>query len=73
MIEHRLKSANDLSEDEEQKLFLTPKELRSFPKYANASDEEVWDAINTFHRLALISYEAFVKEENKHHYRTSME
>lgn len=65
MIEHQLKSANDLSEDEEQKLFLTPKEMRSFPKYANASQEEVWNAINTFHRLALVCYEAFVKEENK--------
>lgn len=65
MIEHRLKSANDLSEDEEHKLFLTPKEMGSYPKYANASDEEVWNAINTFHRLALICYEAFVKEENK--------
>lgn len=65
MIEHRLKSANDLSEDEEQKLFLTPEELRTYSKYANASDDEVWEAINTFHRLAIICYEAFVKEENK--------
>lgn len=45
---------NYLVEENEQKLFLTPNELRSFPKYANASDEEVWDAINTFHRLALV-------------------
>jgi hypothetical protein len=65
MIEHRLKSANDLSQDEEQKLFLTAEEMRSFPKYANASDDEVWDAINTFHSLAIICYDAFVKEENK--------
>ena len=65
MIEHRLKSADDLFEDEEQKLFLTPEELRTFPKYANASNDELWDAINTFHRLAIICYEAFVKEENK--------
>ena len=65
MIAHRLKSANDFSDDEEQKLFLTPEEMRSFPKYANASDDEVWDAINTFHKFAIICYEAFVKEENK--------
>jgi len=32
MREHRLTAANDLSEDEELKLFLTLAEMRSFPK-----------------------------------------
>jgi|GEM_PF-3543578 len=64
MITNRLKSIDELTEKEETKLFLTPKEVRSFPKYANASDEEVWNAITTLHNLALICYEAFVKEEN---------
>jgi hypothetical protein len=60
-----LKSIENWPEEKEKKLFLTAEEVRSFPKYANASNEEVWSAINTLHNLALVSYEAFVKEEKK--------
>ena len=54
---------NERVEKQESKLFLTEKELRSYPKYKNASDEEVQQAIITFHKLALICYQAFSKEE----------
>jgi hypothetical protein len=54
---------NEKVEKQESKLFLTEKELRAFPKYKHASDEEVQNAILTFHKLALICYEAFCKEE----------
>lgn len=54
---------NEKVEKQESKLFLTEKELRSYPKYKNASDEEVQNAILTFHKLALICYQAFCKEE----------
>lgn len=54
---------NEKVEKEEQKLFLTEAEVRSFPKYKDATDEEVRNIINTLHKLALICYEAFCKEE----------
>ena len=54
---------NEKVEREEQKLFLTGAEVRSFPKYKNATDEEVQNIINTLHNLALICYQAFCKEE----------
>jgi hypothetical protein len=50
-------------EKQESKLFLTEKELRSYPKYKNASDEEVQNAILTFHKLALVCHHAFCSEE----------
>lgn len=56
---------NEKVEKQESKLFLTEKELRAFPKYKNASDEEVQNAILTFHKLALICYQVFCKEENE--------
>ncbi|GAA4733322.1 hypothetical protein [Flavisolibacter ginsenosidimutans] len=54
---------NEKVEKQEVKLFLTEKELRSYPKYKYASDEEVQNAILTFHKLALACYQAFCKEE----------
>lgn len=54
---------NEKVEKQESKLFLTEKELRNYPKYKNATDEEVQNAILTFHKLALICYQAFCKEE----------
>lgn len=54
---------NEKVEMQESKLYLTEKELRAFPKYRHASDEEVQNAILTFHNLALICYQAFCKEE----------
>lgn len=54
---------NEKVEKQESKLFLTEKQVRSFPKYKYASDEEVKNVINTLHNLALISYHAFCKEE----------
>lgn len=54
---------NEKVEKQESKLFLTDKELRAYSKYKNATDEEVKNAILTFHKLALICYQAFCKEE----------
>jgi hypothetical protein len=54
---------NEKVEKQESKLFLTEEELRAFPKYKHASDEEVQNAILTFHKLALICYQAFCREE----------
>ena len=54
---------NEKIEKQESKLYLTENELRAFPKYKHASDEEVQNAILTFHNLALICYQAFCKEE----------
>jgi len=54
---------NEKVEKQEAKLFLTEKESRAFPKYKNATDEEVQNAIQTFHKLALICYKAFCEEE----------
>lgn len=54
---------NEKVENQESRLFLTEKELRVFPKYKHASDEEVQNAILTFHKLALICYQAFCREE----------
>lgn len=48
--------------------FLSEEEVRSFPKYANASPEEIQEVIHTLHELALISYELFC---SKHIYHTS--
>ncbi len=56
---------NEKVEKQESKLFLTENELRAFPKYKNASDGEVQNAILTFHKLALICYQAFCKEEQQ--------
>lgn len=63
MNSNELKSAGDISEEQKEIWFLTPEEVRSFPKYKNATDEEVWNVIHSLHRLALVCYEAFVKEE----------
>lgn len=62
-MKRKVETLNELVDKTEQKLFLTPAELRRYPKYKDASDEEVWNAINTFHTLALVCYDAFVKEE----------
>lgn len=54
---------NEANKKQETKLFLTEAEVRSFPKFKNASDEEVQNIITTLHNLALISYQVFCKEE----------
>lgn len=56
---------NEANKKKESKLFLTEAEVRSFPKFKNASDEQVQNIINTLHDLALISYQIFCKEENR--------
>ena len=56
---------NEAQETQEAKLFLTEKEVRSFPKFQNAPDEEVQNIISTLHHLSLISYQLFCKEEQQ--------
>lgn len=60
---------NEKIDKQESKLFLTEKELRNFPKYKNATDEEIKSAILIFHNLALICYQAFCKEEKDNELR----
>jgi hypothetical protein len=55
---------NEANKKKETKLFLTEAEVRSFPKFKNASEEQVQNIIATLHNLALISYQVFCKEEN---------
>lgn len=55
---------NEANKKKESKLFLTEAEVRSIPKFKNASDEQVQNIINTLHELALISYQVFCKEDN---------
>lgn len=54
---------NEKVDKEEKKLFFTEGELRLFPKYKDATAKEILNAINTFHDLALITYQVFCKEE----------
>lgn len=54
---------NEANQKKETKLFLTEAEVRSFPKFKNASDEQVQNIITTLHNLALVSYQVFCKEE----------
>ncbi|MBD0286496.1 MAG: hypothetical protein ICV79_13870 [Flavisolibacter sp.] len=56
---------NEAQEKQEAKLFLTEKEVRSLPKFKQASDVEIQNIITTLHHLALISYQLFCKEEQQ--------
>jgi len=56
---------NESNKKKETKLFLTEAEVRSIPKFKNASEEEVQNIITTLHNLALISYQVFCKEEKE--------
>lgn len=47
----------------EEVLFLTEAEIRAYPKYKNATDEVVQNAIYTLHKLALVCFDAFCREE----------
>ncbi|MFT3949059.1 MAG: hypothetical protein QM763_18995 [Agriterribacter sp.] len=47
------------------RLFLTEEQVRSFPQFKEASDENVQNIISTLHDLALASYELFCREPNK--------
>ena len=42
-----------------QLLSLTEQQVRAYPEFANATDEEVLHIINTLHQLSLITYEVF--------------
>lgn len=54
---------NEKIELHEPKLFLTEMELRSFPKYKNASEEDIQNAIISLHKLALICYQCSCASE----------
>ena len=51
--------------EKEKKLFLTEKQVRSFPGFENISDEEVINIINTLHQFSLITYELVTTELNQ--------
>lgn len=48
----------------DKRLFLSEEQVRSFPKFKNASPEEVENIISTLHDLALITYELFCRENH---------
>ena len=47
------------------RLFLTEKQIRSFPGFENTPDDEVINIINTLHQLSLITYELITTELNQ--------
>ena len=42
-----------------QLLSLTEQQVRAYPEFTEATDEEVLHIINTLHQLSLITYEVF--------------
>ena len=49
----------------EKRLFLSEKQIRSFPGFENTPDDEVINIINTLHQLSLITYELITTELNQ--------
>ena len=47
-----------------KQLFLTETQVRSFPGFENATDDEVQQIISSLHILSLITYELVTKELN---------
>ena len=56
---------NPNNNEKDERLFLTEKEVRSFPQFKDAPPEEVENIINTLHDLALVTYELFCKESHQ--------
>lgn len=52
------------NQENDQRLFLTEEEVKSFPQFKDATAEEIQNIIITLHGLALITYEVFCKELN---------
>ncbi len=48
--------------DVPQLLHLTPEKVRSYPQFADATDEEVFNIINSLYDLSLITYDLVSKE-----------
>ncbi len=48
-----------------KQLFLTEKQVRSFPLFENATDDEVQNIISSLHVLSLITYEFVTGELNQ--------
>ena len=49
----------------EKALFLTEKQVRAYPQFRDAPEEEIINIINTLHQLALITYEVVSEELNQ--------
>lgn len=49
----------------EKALFLTEKQVRAYPQFRDAPEEEIINIINTLHQLALITYEVVSVELNQ--------
>lgn len=47
-----------------QQLFLTEAQIRKYPQFTDASQEEIINIINSLHQLALITYEIVSREIN---------
>ena len=48
-----------------KQLFLTEKQVRSFPGFENATDDEVQNIISSLHILSLLTYEIVTGELNQ--------
>ena len=55
----------DNNTEKEKRLFLTEKQVRSFPGFENTPDEEVINIINTLRQFSLITYELVTAELNE--------
>lgn len=51
-----------LTKNNNKQLFLTEKQIRSFPQFRDKSDEEIQNIISTLHALSVITYELFATE-----------
>ena len=56
--EHLEQKENKLN----QLLSLTEQQVRAYPEFTEATDEEVLHIINTLHQLSLITYEVFAND-----------
>jgi len=49
----------------ENALFLTEKQVRAYPQFRDATEEEIINIINSLHQLALITYDLVSAELNQ--------
>ncbi len=49
----------------EKALFLTEKQVRAYPQFRDAPEEEIINIINSLHQLALIAYDLVSAELNQ--------
>lgn len=63
-MEEWLRQKQD-NQENDNRLFLTEKEIRSSLHFKDASEEEVKNIMLTLHDIALLTYEAFCRETHQ--------